>query len=81
MVLHVLRALFVLLMAAVGWYFINQQVVFGNRYDQYYWLALMVMLTVGVLIVCIDILRRAESCRSSRELSWDCLWECWWRMA
>jgi uncharacterized protein YacL len=56
MVLHVLRALFVLLMAAVGWYFINQQVVFGNQYDKYYWLAMMVMLTLGVLIVCIDIL-------------------------
>jgi uncharacterized protein YacL len=56
MLLHILRALFVLLMAAVGWYFINQQVVFGNKYDQYYWLAMMAMLTLGVLIVCIDIL-------------------------
>jgi len=56
MVLHVLRALFVLVMAAVGWYFINQQIIFGNEFDQYYWLALMGMLTLGVLIVCIDIL-------------------------
>ena len=54
MVLTILRALFVLLMAAVGWHFVTQQsAIFG---DQYNWLALMITITIGVLIVCIDIL-------------------------
>src|SRR5208282_1207018 len=53
MVLTVLRGLFVLLMAAVGWHFVTQQsLIFGDHN----WLALMTTLTVGVLIVCIDIL-------------------------
>jgi uncharacterized protein YacL len=54
MVLTILRALFVLLMAAVGWHFVTQQSAIFN--DQYNWLALMVTLVVGVLIVCVDIL-------------------------
>jgi uncharacterized protein YacL len=54
MVLTILRALFVLLMAAVGWHFVTQQSGLFN--DQYNWLALMVMLALGVLIVCADVL-------------------------
>ncbi len=54
MVLTILRALFVLLMAAVGWHFVTQQTAIFA--DQYNWLALTATLTVGVLIVCVDIL-------------------------
>jgi len=54
MILHVLRALFVLLMAAVGWHFLYQQwTIFPEQNN---WLAVAVMLSLGVLIVCIDIL-------------------------
>jgi uncharacterized protein YacL len=54
MILHLLRALFVLLMAAVGWHLITTQPgIFG---DQYTWLAMTVLLVAGVLIVCVDIL-------------------------
>jgi uncharacterized protein YacL len=41
-------------MAAVGWHFVTQQTAILG--DQYSWLALMVTLTLGVLIVCADIL-------------------------
>src|SRR5688572_9614820 len=53
MILHVLRALFVLLMAAVGWAFIKdpEQSLGPNN-----WLSLAIALVVGVLIVCLDIL-------------------------
>jgi len=44
MVLHVLRGLFILLMAAVGWFYL-----------QLTWLAMGLALSVGVLFVCIDI--------------------------
>jgi uncharacterized protein YacL len=64
MVLNVLRALFVLLMAAVGWLFLRQlQEVagFGARtgplaLPDYTWLSVAASLTVGVFIVCVDIL-------------------------
>lgn len=52
MVLHVLRALFVLLMAAVGYFYATQTDMWGD----FTWLAMMVALAVGVLFVCIDIL-------------------------
>jgi len=52
MVLHVLRALFVLLMAAVGYFYATQTNMWGDQT----WLAMMVALVVGVLFVCIDIL-------------------------
>ena len=53
MIRHVLRALFVLLMAAVGWAFIKDpdQPLGPNN-----WLSLAIALVVGVLIVCLDIL-------------------------
>ncbi|MGB7158336.1 MAG: PIN domain-containing protein [Tepidisphaeraceae bacterium] len=51
MILHVLRALFVLLMAAVGWAFIKDP-----ELGPYNWLSLAVAIVVGVLIVCLDIL-------------------------
>jgi uncharacterized protein YacL len=53
MVLHVLRALFVLLMAAAGWVFLtNPRLSFG----EHTWLALGLALVLAVLFVCIDIL-------------------------
>lgn len=52
MVLHILRALFVLLMAAVGYFYATQTEMWGD----FTWLAMMVALAVGVLFVCIDIL-------------------------
>lgn len=53
MVLHVIRALFVLLMAAIGWFYLSNAQSYGG-YNA--WLALPVTLTLGVLFVCIDIL-------------------------
>ncbi|MGD0390622.1 MAG: PIN domain-containing protein [Tepidisphaeraceae bacterium] len=53
MVLLILRALFVLLMAAIGYYFVQKDV---GLFQIPSWLMLTIMLSVGVLIVCIDIL-------------------------
>jgi uncharacterized protein YacL len=53
MVLAILRSLFVLLMAAVGWYYVEDQTQFLQGYT---WLALAISLTFGVLLVCVDIL-------------------------
>ena len=53
MVLHILRALFILLMAAVGWYYIQQPAQFWGEST---WLAMAVALIMAVLLVCIDIL-------------------------
>jgi uncharacterized protein YacL len=53
MILHVLRALFVLLMGAVGYFLLLQPTeVFG----QFTWLTMMITLAIGVFIVCVDIL-------------------------
>jgi uncharacterized protein YacL len=52
-ILHILRALFILLMAAVGWYYLQSQIQFWGSYT---WLAMAVALAVAVLLVCIDIL-------------------------
>ena len=53
MILHVLRALFVLLMAAVGWFFLTDpKMSFGS----YTWLGLTIALVLAVLFVCMDIL-------------------------
>jgi uncharacterized protein YacL len=52
MILHVLRALFVLLISAVGYFYATQTGMWGEAT----WLAMMVALVVGVLVVCIDIL-------------------------
>lgn len=51
MFLHILRALFILLMAAVGWHYISK-----NFWGESTWLTLAVALTLGVLLLCIDIL-------------------------
>jgi uncharacterized protein YacL len=55
MVLHILRVLFVLLMAAVGYYILKEQsdpLIFGIPP----WQAMMITLTIGVVVVCVDIL-------------------------
>src|SRR5437763_10801343 len=53
MVLHVLRALFILLMAAVGWFYINSA---ARPLGDLTWLLPAIALTIGTLLVCIDIL-------------------------
>ncbi len=53
MVLHILRALFVLLMGAVGYAFIQNSV---QMWDSRTWLAMACSLSVAVLLVCIDII-------------------------
>src|SRR3954465_4580596 len=45
MVLHVLRGLFILLMAAVGWFYLRLT-----------WFSMAIALALGILFVCIDIL-------------------------
>lgn len=56
MILHILRALFVLLMVAVGFVFIQQSPEDLGDLQTYVWLTPAVALTVGVALVCIDIL-------------------------
>ncbi len=53
MVLTVLRALFVLLMAAVGWFYLGHA---GQPGTESSWLSLPVSLTLAVFFVCVDIL-------------------------
>jgi uncharacterized protein YacL len=53
MALNFLRALFVLLMAAVGWHAINEE---NSPIGGLTWLLLGFALTVGVFILCLDIL-------------------------
>ena len=53
MVLQVLRALFVLLMAALGWFYLSSPQSAGGLNV---WLVMPATLTIGVLFVCIDIL-------------------------
>ncbi len=48
MIVHILRALFILLMAAVGWSYRQ-----GSAES---WLMMVLTLTLGVLLVCVDIL-------------------------
>ena len=55
MVLQALRALFVLLMAAIGYYFLKQAAGV-ELYHVPPWLMLMITLSIGVLVVCVDIL-------------------------
>jgi uncharacterized protein YacL len=54
MILHILRALFILLMAAAGWFYVNDPL--QPRANEYNWYALSITLAIGVLFVCIDIL-------------------------
>jgi uncharacterized protein YacL len=56
MILHLLRALFVLLMAAVGFFFVYQDPRPLETLDVYVWLVPGVALTFGVLLICVDIL-------------------------
>ena len=53
MVLTVLRALFVLLMAAVGWFFVKDPT---QPFSQYTWLALAASVCTATLLICADIL-------------------------
>lgn len=53
MFLQVLRALFVLLMGAIGWFYLSSPESIGGFSV---WLVMPVTVTVGVLFVCIDIL-------------------------
>lgn len=55
MFLQVLRALFVLLMAAIGYHFITQEADV-NLFNLPGWLMLMITLSLGVLVICVDIL-------------------------
>jgi len=52
MILTILRAMFVLLMAAAGWYLLAS----SNLLREYTWYSLAVTLSLGVLIICVDIL-------------------------
>src|SRR3954453_14496745 len=58
MILQVLRALFILLMAAAGYYFIQQSdpLSLPPWVRDYTWLALAITVTFGVFIVSVDIL-------------------------
>jgi uncharacterized protein YacL len=47
LVLHVLRGLFILLMASVGWFFVR---------SAYSWFSVAILIIIGVFIVCLDIL-------------------------
>ena len=51
-VLHVLRGLFVLLMAAIGWFYLTNPQSVGPAA----WMVMPVTLAMGVLFVCIDVL-------------------------
>jgi uncharacterized protein YacL len=53
MVLHILRALFVILMASVGWFFLTDPKL---SFGPWTWMALTIALVLAVLFVCIDIL-------------------------
>jgi uncharacterized protein YacL len=52
MILHILRALFVLIMAAVGWSYIKDE----NTQSPNNWMAMAIGLSVGVFLISIDIL-------------------------
>ncbi|MGE5612516.1 MAG: PIN/TRAM domain-containing protein [Bacillota bacterium] len=53
MVLHVLRALFILLMAAAGWHYLLYPAKAQNEYN---YLAFFITLCIGVFFLCVDIL-------------------------
>ncbi len=53
MILHILRALFVLLMGAIGWFFVQQP---SRPFGDYPELAMAVALVVAVMFVSIDVL-------------------------
>jgi uncharacterized protein YacL len=53
MVLTFLRALFILLMGAIGWYFVKST---AQPFSEYTWLSLAIAISTAVLLICIDIL-------------------------
>ena len=53
MVLTFLRALFILLMAAVGWSYIHSN---AQLQADYTWLALAISISLGTFLICVDIL-------------------------
>src|SRR5687768_7425088 len=56
MLLNILRGLFILLMASVGWAFVVAEPDQAGTFQNNQWLAPAVALAVGVLLICIDIL-------------------------
>src|SRR5437764_867683 len=56
MILHILRALFVLLMASVGFFYIYQNPPARDASFTEYWIPPAVAIIVAVVLVCIDIL-------------------------
>ena len=53
MFLTLLRAMFVLLMAAIGWTFVKEQ---SQPFAAYTWLAMATAVSIATLLVCVDIL-------------------------
>jgi uncharacterized protein YacL len=53
MVLHILRALFVLLTAGVGWVYVQHR---DQPFGDQNWLIMAISLAIAVLLVCVDIL-------------------------
>jgi uncharacterized protein YacL len=53
MILIVLRALFILLMAAVGWFYVENP---AQPFESSTWLCMAISLVLGTFLVCIDIL-------------------------
>jgi uncharacterized protein YacL len=53
MILHLTRALFILMMAAVGWFYV---VLPEKLWTPYVWLSVAVAIVLATIIVCIDIL-------------------------
>src|ERR1043165_3417424 len=60
MILHVLRALFILLMGAVGWYYLSgppsQLLLNYTGLGNFSWLAMALTLAIAVLLISVDIL-------------------------
>jgi uncharacterized protein YacL len=53
MVLTFLRALFILLMGAVGWYYVKDT---AQPFSDYTWLSMAIAVVVSTLLICVDIL-------------------------
>jgi len=53
MILHILKALFILLMGAIGWFYLQSPSQFWGEFT---WLTMAVSLIASVFIVCVDIL-------------------------
>ena len=53
MVLQILRALFILLMAAVGWFYVQSA---SQPFGAWNWMVTAIAVSIGALLVCVDIL-------------------------